>query len=186
MSNTSATGGPLLPTGTPPLTDTALENLFADLFAGVTGIAATLVRPRWQPIVPKQPAPNVDWLAFGITTTTPDAGPALQHDAAAAAGLGADQYARHADIEVLLTCYGPGGEGYAIQIQDGMCVPQNLEFLRPNLITYVNSGTIRNVPEKVNEQWIRRWDMVLHFRRKTERTYPVENILSADFSLTTP
>lgn len=185
MSNTSATGGPLLPTGTPPLTDTALEDLFADLFAGVTGLTADLVRPRWQSVVPKQPAPNVNWLAFGVTLTTPDASPVLQHDDAAAGGVGADHYARHADIEVLASFYGPGGEGYATQTQDGMCVPQNLEFLRANLITYVNSGTIRNVPEKVNEQWIRRWDMVLHFRRKTERTYPVENLLTADFSITT-
>lgn len=185
MSNTSATGGPLLPSGTPPLTGTALEDLLADLLAGVTGLTADLVRPRWQPVTPKQPPAGTNWLAFGVTETKPDAGPVLQHDDTAAGGLGADGYARHADIVVLASFYGPGGEGYAAQTQDGMCVPQNLEFLRANLITYVNSDTIRNVPEKVNEQWIRRWDMQLNFRRKTERTYPVENLLSSDFTVTT-
>lgn len=184
MNNTSATGGPIAPAGA-PLTSTDLEDLFADLFAGVTGLDPTLIRPRWQTVVPKQPAPGVNWMAFGITDTKPDAGPVLQHDGAAVGGLGVDNYARHADITLLASFYGPGGEMYATQVQDSMAVPQNLEFLRPNLITYVNSGTIRNVPEKVNEQWIRRWDMVLNFRRKTERTYPVENILTADFSITT-
>lgn len=187
MSNTSATGGPLLPNSTPPgpATGTALEDIFAALFAGITGLAGDLVRPRWQPVVPKQPPPGTDWLALGITTTDPDAGPAIQHDPAAPGGLGADTYARHANIEVLASFYGPGGETKALLAVDGLAIAQNSEFLRTNLITYVNSGTIRNVPEKVNEQWIRRWDVLFHFRRKTERAYPVENILTADFSVTT-
>ncbi len=163
----------------------ALEDIFSALLAGITGLPPDLVRPRWQPVVPKQPPPNTDWLALGITSTTPDAGPVLAHDSAASGGLGADSYARHSDIEVLASFYGPGGEANANLTQDGLCVPQNIEFLRTNLITYVNSGTIRNVPEKVNEQWIRRWDVLLHFRRKVERSYPVENILTADFGITT-
>lgn len=187
MSNTSATGGPLLPTNPPavPIMDTALEDLFADLLAGITGISADLVRPRWQTVVPKQPTPSTDWIAFGITTATPDASPALQHDPDAAGGLGADTYARHSDFEILLSAYGPNGFGNATLIQDGLCVPQNIEFLRTNLITYVNSGTIRNVPDKVNETWVRRCDVLLHFRRKVERSYPVENIVSADVSTLT-
>lgn len=187
MSNTSATGGPLLPTNPPaaPIMGVPLEDLFADLLAGITGIDPDLVRPRWQTVVPKQPPANIDWLAFGIKDMTPDASPALQHDPEAAAGDGADTYARHSDFEILLSAYGPNGMAYASMVQDGLCVPQNIEFLRTNLITYVNSGTIRNVPEKVNEQWIRRWDVLLHFRRKVERSYPVENILTADFGITT-
>lgn len=187
MSNTSTTGGPLLPQSPPaaPIMDVALEDLFSDLFVGVTGLTADLVRPRWQTVVPKQPPVNTNWLAFGITTTDPDAGPALQHDPDASGGLGADTYARHSTIEIMASFYGPGGQMNAQLAQDGLCVPQNIEFLRTNLITYVNSGTIRNVPEKVNEQWIRRWDVLLHFRRKVERSYPVENILTADFGITT-
>lgn len=187
MSNTSATGGALLPNTSPaaPIMGVPLEDLFNELLSGVTGLSPDLVRPRWQTTVPKQPTPETNWLAFGITTTTPDAGPALRHDPDASAGLGADTLARHSDLEILVSCYGPNGDGYANLIQDGLSVPQNVEFLRTNLITYVNSGTIRNVPDKVNEKWIRRWDLLLHFRRKVERSYPVENILSAGFSITT-
>ena len=47
--NTSASGGYLSPTSSPPADDDALSSILHDLVVGVTGLAPTLVFPRWQP-----------------------------------------------------------------------------------------------------------------------------------------
>ncbi|MFT2520511.1 hypothetical protein ACMWQB_30330, partial [Escherichia coli] len=64
--NTSATGGYLVPAvASPPLDDDDLDNLLHDMIAGISGLPRAMVRPRWQPTVPKQPEPGVNWCAFG-------------------------------------------------------------------------------------------------------------------------
>jgi len=183
MPNNSSTGGYLAPVvAAPPAEDDALDDLLQALVAGVTGLDGTLVRPRWQPTVPKQPDPGTNWCALGITVQTPDAGPAIQHDPA---GDGSDTYNRHQDIELLCSFYGPAAKGYAQRLADGMAIPQNHEQLGLNDMAFVSAGEIRAAPDFVNQQWVRRYDMTLALRRKITRTYQVLNLLSAQVGTTT-
>ncbi|USE78838.1 hypothetical protein [Cupriavidus gilardii] len=177
MANDSSTGGYLSPAvASPPLEDDALDDLLHDLVAGVTGLPGDMVRPRWQPTVPKQPEPSVNWCAIGVTVQTNDASPAIQHDPT---GDGSDVYQRHQDIELLCTFYGPAAKGYAQMLVDGLAIPQNSEQLGLNDMKFVSAGTIRAAPDLVNQQWVRRYDVTVALRRKITRTYPVLNLLSA-------
>ena len=67
MTNNSATGGYLLPTGTNPYPSTLTFLQFMNtVMAGISGLPSALVRPRWQPNPPVQPDIDTDWLAFGV------------------------------------------------------------------------------------------------------------------------
>lgn len=180
--NTSATGGYLAPIGTPPLDDDDLDDLVQDLIKGVTGLGGASVRPRWQPTVPKQPEPSIDWCAFGITTTEPNDSPAIEHDPD---GQGSDSYSRHQDISVLCSFFGPHAKGYAQRLSDGLAIPQNIEEIAAQGMKFIEASQILSVPDQVNLQWIRRYDLTMRLRRKVTRIYPVLNLLSADVSSTT-
>ncbi|ERJ35935.1 putative bacteriophage protein [Burkholderia sp. AU4i] len=181
--NDSSTGGYLAPAvDTPPDEDDALDDLVHDLVAGVTALPPDLVRPRWQPVVAKQPEPGVNWCAFGIQTQTPDASPAIVHNGA---NEGSDTYIRHQDLEVLCTFYGPAAKGYAQRLADGLALPQNREQLQLLDMAFVNVSEIRAAPDLVNQQWVRRYDMTVKLRRKVSRTYAVLNLKSVQASTTT-
>jgi hypothetical protein len=181
MVNDSSTGGYLLPADAPaPEEDAELDGLFQDSVRNITGLPGSLVRPRWQPGNPKQPEPGTDWCAIGVMVQTPDAGPAIQHRSE---NGGADKLERHEEIEVLASFYGPRRQSFAAKLRDGLSIPQNMETLQTSAIGLVGCGPIRSVPELVNQQWIRRSDMLMLFRRKTTRIYPVQNIEVADIHL---
>lgn len=179
--NDSSTGGYLAPAvDAPPAEGDALDNLVHDLIAGITALAPDLVRPRWQPKVPKQPEPSVNWCAFGLQEQEPDAGPAIQHDGT---GDGHDTYIRHQDIDVMCTFYGPLAKGYAQRLADGLAIPQNREQLQLQDMAFVGVGPIRAAPDLVNQQWVRRYDMTVTLRRKITRTYAVLSLKSAAVSV---
>ncbi|WP_261524058.1 phage neck terminator protein [Burkholderia multivorans] len=181
--NDSSTGGYLAPAvDAPPAEDDALDDLVHDLIAGVTALPPALVRPRWQPTVPRQPEPSVNWCAFRIQTQTSDASPAIVHNGA---NEGSDTYIRHQDLEVLCTFYGPAAKGYAQRLADGLAIPQNREQLQLQDMAFVGVGAIRPVPDFVNQQWVRRYDMTVTLRRKITRTYAVLNLKSAIVATTT-
>jgi hypothetical protein len=181
MGNTSATGGILQPEATPaPPEDGDLDAILQALVAGITGLPGSLVRPRWQTVVPIQPAPEVDWCAIGVIAEIPDDGPFLHHNSD---GLGSTTSIRHEEIDVLASFYGPHAGANAKILRDGLSIPQNLEALAPNDIGYVGCGTIRTAPAIVNQQWVRKKDFPLTFRCKATRTYAIQNIVAADIHL---
>lgn len=181
--NDSSTGGYLAPTvDAPPDEDNALDDLLHDMIAGVTGLPPSLVRPRWQPTVPKQPAPDENWCAFGVGDQQPDASPVIEHDGT---DEGNDTYIRHEGVEVACTFYGPLAKGYAQRLADGLAIPQNREALGANDMAFVGVSQIRAAPDFVNQQWVRRYDITVTLRRKITRTYPVLNLLSASATSTT-
>jgi len=182
MANTSATGGYLAPTAPVPAEDDALDDLLQELVAGVTGLPGSMVRPRWQATVPKQPEPSENWGAIGISRQANDAGPAIQHDGE---GDGSDDYIRHQEIDLLCSFYGPAAKGYAQLLADGMSIPQNGEKLALNGMKFVRASDIQAAPALINQQWNRRYDLTLTLRRKIIRTYPVLNLLSAEVQSTT-
>ncbi len=178
MANTSATGGYLSPAVvSPPLEGDDLDAEFQKAVVGITGLTGQMVRPRWQPGNPKQPEPTVDWCAIGITTQTPDATPHIQHSGA---GNGKDTLKRHELINVLCTFYGPNSKRYAATMRDGIEMPQNLDVLALVNIGLISVGDIQAVPELINQQWIKRYDLPLTFSRQVVREYAVLNILSAN------
>lgn len=180
MSNTSATGGYLTPTSSPPAEDGALDDIFTGLIVGLAGYDPALVRPRWQVTIPKMPDPSVDWCAIGVTEDEPDDNAAITHDPT---GNGQDNLIRQETIRVLASFYGPNARGLAKQVRDGLYIPQNWEVLENSLLAFIATDTIRAVPELLNNNWLRRYDMSIRFRRMLHRSYAVENILSAEITI---
>ena len=178
----SSTGG-YLQSGalSPPLGDASLDAIFQAAVTGITGLPGNLIRPMWQPNPPKMPEPSVTWAAMGVTAITPDAGPYIEHQSS---GGGADNYQRHEDIELFCTFYGPQGQSYAAALRDGFAIPQNGEMLGAQGISWVECGPVRSIPELFNQQWIRRYDLTIRFRRQVKRTYQVLTILSSSDVLT--
>lgn len=185
MGNTSATGGDLFPIGTLPLDDVDLDAVFQSLVTGITLLDGSLVRPRWQsgdPLVagaPKQPEPQTDWCAIGVTVVKQSDGPWLVYDAPSNTEL----YWDHEELTVIASMYGPNCQKNMRLLRAGLNVPQNTESLLPFMIRYVGCGPIRTAPELVNQQWIRRQDITLDFRRKVEMTYGIDNILISEIHL---
>ena len=131
MANDSSTPGYVLPTGDAPTYDAALDAIFQQMIVGLTGMQGSLVRPRWQPVMPKQPEPNVDWCAIGVTLIDPDAGPAFVHDST---GDGQDVALRHESIDVLCSFYGPNAAANAALVRDAIAIPQNNNALEISLV----------------------------------------------------
>lgn len=183
MSNTSATGGYISPVApSTALFDDALDALLQQAVVGITGLAGSLVRPRWQPVVPKQPDPTVDWCAIGVTDDTPMDYPAETHDGT---GNGSDTQQQWEEFIVLASFYGPNNMANASQLRRGLYVAQNREALQLAGIDLVEAGKVVTAPDLVNQQWIKRRDITLRFRRAVASIYPVLNILSADDTLVT-
>lgn len=181
MPNTSATGGYLAGTGG-VVEDSALDAILQACVVGITGLPGQMVRPRWQPVVPKQPEPSVNWCAIGVTTSTTTDYPVEQH---IGAGDGSDAFEKWEELALLASFYGPDAAGFASLLRDGLYVTQNREVLQASGIDLIDVGTRTAAPDLVNQQWIRRFDLPIRFRRKVERSFPVLNILSAPDSIAT-
>lgn len=182
MANDSSTGGFLSPEGTLPPEDSDLDAILQQAIVGITGLAGAMVRPRWQATVPRQPEPSVNWCAFGITDTGPADFPAITHDGT---GNGSDTLLRHEEITVLASFYGPGASSNSKTLRDGIYLAQNREALQAQGIDLIGTDDIRAAPDLINQQWVRRFDLQLNFRRKSQRTYPVLNLLSAPTTIVT-
>lgn len=180
MANTSASGGYLTPTSPSVLEDDALDDAFQELIVGLTGLPPDLVRPRWQPVDRKMPDVSVNWCALGVTEDAADSDPFIQHRGT---GEGQDTLQRTESIRVLATFYGPNAKSYAKTARDGLHIAQNREQLEIALLAVIRTDTIRAVPEQINNQWVRRYDLPLVFRRTVQRTYAVQNLVSADVTL---
>lgn len=178
----SSVAGYLQPVGPPPSEDTDLDSIFQQLIVGLTGLPGSMVRPRWQPVVPKQPEPTANWAAIGVTDIEHDANSYEQHDPS---GDGSDTFIRHEILVVLCSFYGPNALNYAAQTRDGMYVAQNNATLDQYEMGLVEVGSMVAAPELVNQQWIRRFDLKMRIRRRIKRTYPILNILTAQVTAQT-
>jgi hypothetical protein len=176
--NTSATGGYLTPAAS-LVDDDNLDDIFTAAIAGITALDGTLVRPKWQAKPPPRPAVSVDWCAVAITEDTTNAGPVIVHDPVASV----DTVTRYRDVTLLASFHGPNAKANAQTLEDGLSLPQNLEALQDSSIAFVSAGTIRAVPESVNLQWIKRYDLLLYFRRQVVRTYAILTIATAGVEL---
>jgi len=167
-----------------PAEDDALDNVLHDLIAGVTGLDGSLVRPMWQFTLAQQLEQTGNWCAFGVMSSVPDANPVVEHlfgdDITAPAG---DRVIRHEELEVLVSFYGPGAKSNVGLLRDGLAVEQNRYAARAAGLYFVDMEPARNAPDFINQQWIRRWDTSLRFRRMVARVYGVNNIVAAEIDL---
>jgi hypothetical protein len=176
----SSTGGYLQPVGASPPEDADLDAIFQKLIVGITGLPGNMVRPRWQPTVPKQPEPATNWCAIGVTGIEHDANSYEQHNPE---GDGSDTFIRHEILTVLCSFYGTNALNYAAQARDGMYVAQNNSTLDQFEMGLVEVGAIITAPDLINQQWVRRFDLSMRIRRRVVRTYPILTVLSAEASV---
>jgi len=168
-----------------PVEDDDLDSVLQAMVVGITGLDATLVRPRWQTIVPKQPEPGTDWCSIGVVSSMPDANAYVQH----LSGISISQPAgdvsqRHEELEVLVSFYGPHAKSNLGILRDGLWIEQNLYAAKASGLYFTGQMEPgRAAPEFINQQWIRRWDSALTFRRMAARAYLVNNIVSAEIDL---
>jgi hypothetical protein len=169
-----------------PVEDDDLDDVLQAMVVGITGLEADLVRPRWQPVVPKQPEPGTDWCSIGVISSIPDANAYVQH----LSGISITQPAgdlsqRHEELEVLVSFYGPHAKSNLGLLRDGLWIEQNQYAAKASGLYFTGKMEPgRAAPEFINQQWIRRWDSMLTFRRMAARAYLVNNILSAEIDLT--
>lgn len=181
--NDSSTGGYLLPVeSNPPAEDAALDAILQSLIVGLTGLPGSMIRPRWQPTVPKQPEPSVNWCAIGVTEDDSDDYPAIVH---IGAGDGRDQFYQNETLSVLASFYGPNAQSYAKIARNGLYIAQNREALTAAGLDVKGAKKIVSAPEMINLQWVKRYDLNMHFSRQVSRTYAVLNLLSSDGTLET-
>jgi hypothetical protein len=180
MGNTSATGGVLLPAQAAPDDGDFLDSIFQGLIAAITGLEGTLVRVRWQPDPPQEPPVDTNWCSFAVSVEDGDC-PAIQWDHETQTYT----YTIHDEITVLVMFFGPASRQYALQLRDGLRVPQNTEGLLTSAMRFRASDRIRMLSEKVNQQMRRRHDISLRFRQEVVREYPVLGFLSAAVTVNT-
>lgn len=168
--------GPATP-GPAPLQDDAWEDFLHDVFAGVTGLDPTLVRPRWQQEPPLRPDIGVNWMAFGIQNTRTDFMPVFYHIDDGANGYDAMQEME--ELDILCSFYGPNNEQLQSICRRGLMVDQNRAVLRANAVGMVGTTGFTRAAELLFDVWWPRTDMTVTLRREVRYNYNVLNLLAA-------
>ena len=181
MSNDSTEPGYLTPVGDAPEYDQELERQISRWIRGVTGLNTSLVFSRWTNPQSTIPTNGTTWVAFGITTNPlPDTPANIQVSEESSEQWTWEQ------VTVLCCFYGPQGSGMASLFRAGIAVEQNQDALRQAAgLSLLEMGKIYNLPELINNQWVRRYDITVTLSRKNTRTYNVKSILAPNVDITT-
>ena len=172
MPNTSATGGYLTPTNT-PLDDQALDRVIHDLYAGITGLSASLVRPRWQQEPGNMPALGSTWIAHGITERRNDIIDSQTYIEGTGIIVNREQ-----ELDSLVSCYGTRAAEIEALLRDGLGIAQNREAIDALGLSYISISSCRNVTMLINQRWSIRLDVTVTFRRRISHIYPVLSLQS--------
>lgn len=181
MSNDSTEPGYLTPVGDAPEYDQELERQISRWIRGVTGLNTSLLFSRWTNPQSTIPTNGATWVAFGITTNPlPDTPANIQVSEESSEQWTWEQ------VTVLCCFYGPQGSGMASLFRAGITVEQNQDTLRQAAgLSLLEMGKIYNLPELINNQWVRRYDLTVTLSRKNTRTYNVKSILVPNVEITT-
>lgn len=176
MSNTSASGGYLLPSASNSTPDgLTLTQFIQTMIVGISGITDTLVRPEWQVEPPKQPDLFTDWIAFGIVIPKADT-----YAAIFPTGDGTSSTLnRQEQIDIQMSFYGPNALDNFSIFRDGCQLQQNLEALQLVDMGYQDISQATRGPDLVNERWVERYVTTLTLVRQSVRTYPILLFASA-------
>jgi hypothetical protein len=176
MSNTSATGGYLVPTLPTYPGGLTLTQYIQQVIVGMTGFAGTLVRPKWQKAPPKVlPNPEDKWCSFGLTTVNPDANAYVK----TADNGESSTLQRHVELVLSVSFYGDDCVAYANLFRDGFQLAQNREALRAANMGFKEASESLYVPELHGQAWFPRCDITVVLRAQVDRTYAVLSMESA-------
>lgn len=173
-NNTTGQTGWLGPLNDDASYDLSLETQLSIWIRNVSGLAAGRVIARWQSDQPPIPPVTVNWCAFGVLMFDADSYPAFVNQGDATA----EQW-RHELVECLASFYGPDGQRTAARFRDGIAVSQNNDMLKQMGLTLVDCDHIRPAPELLNNQWVRRYDLMVRLRRKTVSTWGIQSLTDA-------
>jgi len=179
VSNTSATGGYLTPSTT-ALEGQALLDFFQAWLVGLTNLAPTNVRPRWQREPGNIPLETADWIAFGIARRESDV---FTAEVYTASNPGYNETRRHEILNFAVSIYGPNADATAQQLREGMQITQNLEVLNVASMGLIDSGDLVTLPELVKDKWYYRIDFTFRIRRQIVTGYAVQRLASGNVQL---
>ncbi|WP_413207764.1 hypothetical protein [Rhodospirillum sp. A1_3_36] len=170
MSNDSATGGFLpLDTG---LTAHAQEDAICETIAALSGLSGGMVRPRWQPKPPPQPAEHENWCAFGVIDEQPE-GISLSHKPGLSVLHSEDR------LTIMASFYGPEAHAKAKAVKLGLAVKQNREGLWRAGMVLVKVGGLVAAPDLVGQKWVGRQDLTVTLRRGDDVAVPIRDLVEA-------
>lgn len=180
MSNDSTARGYLSLVGDSPAYDEALEREISRWIRGVSGLDVSLVYPRWTDPQTSIPENGVTWCGFGITTIPGCPTPANVQ-------MSEEQSEQWSWEKVTVICcfYGPNGGNTAATFRAGLYVDQNNVELNRAGLSLNDVGTIYNLPELINNQWVRRYDLTVTLSRKTTRTYNIKSTVGGNVTVST-
>lgn len=175
MATDSTTQGYLQPISVLPVNDRALEDIFGEAIAGITGLNRNDVRPREQPQPPNLPDQEKDWCAFGVTPIEQDTF-AYVRQLPALESNGEGQVERDEILDVFISFYGANSHQFMSHCREGLSVQQNREFLWLQGIKLVGIGRPIKVPSLLKDRYVRRIDLSVQFTRRVVIRYAVRNI----------
>lgn len=181
MSNDSTAPGYLTPVNQLPQYDKDLEKLVSRWIVGVTGIDVKLVLPRWTDPQPQIPKNGTTWCAFGITTM-----PRLGTPANVQTGGEQSEQWTWELVTVICCFYGPAGAALAATFREGIFLDQNAATLKADAgLSLIEAGNLYNLPELINNQWVRRYDLTVTLSRKNIRTFNVKSLTDGNVTIST-
>ena len=163
---------PVLPAKN-PTQDAPLEDQLSPTLATLLGLPGDLVRPRWQPEPPNQPALNADWVAFSATADE-EATQTSQRL------IGTELVMiRQETVDMFVSAYGPNAYSLLTRLNDCLQLGDNRAALQRLGIDFTFKTRTTYVPSLVREINVRRADAHFYFSRLSERRFNVGQIESA-------
>lgn len=172
MSNSSNTPGWLTPQGTEPAYDAVLDALLVDWIVGITGLSPDAVIPQSEE-VPGLPEVK-NRCTFAVTGIERSPNPAFTTQTDASVRL-----RRGETLLCGLTFRGPNGQQLAVRLLDGVLVSQNQEQLQALGFTFGGHEALKCAFEQINNQWVKRYDVMLRLSRTVVREYGVMSLTQA-------
>lgn len=160
------------------LEDKQLDRFLHDLFVGISGMDPTTIRPRWLATPGNLVSNGELLLAHGITKRRDDV--VAHQEFRPDIGMIIN---RNQEFDVLCTFYGADCATYEGIIRDGLSLDQNREYINSQGIVLVAVGNPRNASEFINNNWVKRIDVEITFRRRIRRIYPVLTLLASDIDI---
>lgn len=155
--------------------DAALDAILQAAVVGIAALSGTLVRPRWQPNVPNMPEPDQSWCAIGVNRFKVDDNAYDRHREVS--GVGENVLERDEELTALASFYGPSSAALAHRFSDGLKLSQNRAAMQSAGLYVITVGDPTPAPKLVANIWVRRVDVSLELRRRTQRVYPVRTIV---------
>jgi hypothetical protein len=180
-TNDSSVAGFISPVTTPTY-DAALDAQIQTAIKGICNMPGWLVRPRLQPEPASQPDADVDWVAFGVASITPDFADYQGH---VSIDDGTNTLQHDEIIEVMLSFFGPNSARNEMTLRTGLQIEQNKVALQSVGLEYRELLRATRTPTLIKNIFVTRVDATLIVNRRAEFIYPIKNILSASFDVNT-